>query len=84
MTKAAASRLENLAAAFALALTDDLQAAIENTSAMTGGASAALTTMLAYPGESLDALRRVLRLTPSGAGRLIDRLVEASLRAASS
>jgi MarR family transcriptional repressor of emrRAB len=79
MTQSATSRLENLAAAFALALTDDLQAAIEKTSAMTGGASAALTTMLAYPGGSLDALRRVLRLTPSGAGRLIDRLVDAGM-----
>lgn len=79
MTKSTAPRLENLAAAFALALNDDLQAAVEKTSAMTGGASAALTTMLAYPGGSLDTLRRILRLTPSGAGRLIDRLVEAGM-----
>ena len=43
------------------------------------GSAAALTTILAFPGESLDTLRRILRLTPSGAGRLIDRLAAADL-----
>jgi MarR family transcriptional regulator, negative regulator of the multidrug operon emrRAB len=79
MSKSAHSRLTNLTAAFALAATDDMLQAIENTSAMIGGTPAALTTLFAYPGQSLDALRKVLRLTPSGAGRLVDRLMAASL-----
>jgi MarR family transcriptional repressor of emrRAB len=29
--------------------------------------------LFAYPGQSPDALRKVLRLTPSGAGRLVER-----------
>jgi MarR family transcriptional regulator, negative regulator of the multidrug operon emrRAB len=72
-------RLTNLAAAFALAATDDMLAGIEATSAMIAGAPAALATVHAYPGMSLDTLRKFLRLTPSGAGRLVDRLVAAGL-----
>ena len=79
MPRSSEVRLTNLAAAFALAATDDMLAAIEASSAMIAGAPAALTTILAYPGGSLDTLRRILRLTPSGAGRLIDRLVAAGL-----
>ena len=70
-------RLVNLTGACALALVDDIDAAIEDTSEMVAGSPAALTTLLAYPGQSLDAVRRILRLTPSGAGRLIDRLAVA-------
>jgi MarR family transcriptional regulator, negative regulator of the multidrug operon emrRAB len=72
-------RLTNLAAAFALAATDDMLAAIEAMSAMIAGAPATLATVHAYPGISLDTLRRFLRLTPSGAGRLVDRLAAAGL-----
>lgn len=72
-------RLTNLAAAFALAATDDMLAGIEATSGMIAGAPAALATVHAYPGLSLDTLRKFLRLTPSGAGRLVDRLVAAGL-----
>jgi MarR family transcriptional regulator, negative regulator of the multidrug operon emrRAB len=72
-------RLTNLLAAFALAATDDMLARIEASSSMIGGAAAALTTILAFPGGSLDTLRKILRLTPSGAGRLVDRLAAAGL-----
>ena len=72
-------RLTNLAAAFALAATDDMLAAIEATSGMIAGAPAALAMVHAYPGMSLDTLRKFLRLTPSGAGRLVDRLAAAGL-----
>jgi MarR family transcriptional repressor of emrRAB len=72
-------RLTNLTAAFVLAATDDMLGAIEAGSTMIAGAPAALTTIFAFPGGSLDTLRRILRLTPSGAGRLIDRLVAAGL-----
>lgn len=74
-----ASRLTNLAAAFALAATDDMSAAIEAMSGMIAGAPAALAMVHAYPAISLDTLRKFLRLTPSGAGRLVDRLVAADL-----
>jgi MarR family transcriptional regulator, negative regulator of the multidrug operon emrRAB len=73
------SRLTNLVATFALAATDDMLSAIEARSAMIAGAPAALVSILIRPGESLDTLRKVLRLTPSGAGRLIDRLAAAGL-----
>jgi MarR family transcriptional regulator, negative regulator of the multidrug operon emrRAB len=75
----APSRLTNLAAAFALAATDDMLAAIEAMSGMIAGAPAALAMVHAYPGISLDTLCKFLRLTPSGAGRLVDRLVAAGL-----
>jgi DNA-binding MarR family transcriptional regulator len=71
--------LTNLTAAFALAATDDVLAAVATVSGMTGGSPAALAMVLAYPGISLDTLCRFLRLTPSGAGRLVDRLVAAGL-----
>src|SRR5688500_13469730 len=73
------SRLRNLAAAFALAATDDMWSAIETDSAMIAGAPAALATIFAFPGGSLDTLRTILRLTPSGAGRSVDRLVAEGL-----
>lgn len=79
MTPSSAPRLTNLLAAFALAATDDMLAAIEASSAMIPGSAAALTTIFAFPGGSLDTLRKILRLTPSGAGRLIDRLAAADL-----
>lgn len=79
MTLSSAPRLTNLVAAFALAATDDMLAAIEASSAMIPGSAAALTTIFAFPGGSLDTLRKILRLTPSGAGRLIDRLAAAGL-----
>jgi MarR family transcriptional repressor of emrRAB len=73
------SRLTNLTAAFALGATDDMLSAIEASSSMIPGSAAALTTILAFPGGSLDTLRKILRLTPSGAGRLVDRLAAAGL-----
>jgi MarR family transcriptional regulator, negative regulator of the multidrug operon emrRAB len=72
-------RLTNLTAAFALAATDDMLAAIEAMSGMIAGAPATLAMLVAYPGISLDTLRKFLRMTPSGAGRLVDRLVAAGL-----
>lgn len=71
--------LLNLMGALALALTDEMRTATEAKSALAAGAPSALTTITAFPGKSLDALRRILGLTPSGAGRLVDRLVEAGL-----
>jgi MarR family transcriptional regulator, negative regulator of the multidrug operon emrRAB len=79
MAAPSSARLTNLLAAFALAATDDMLTTIEAASAMIPGSAAALTTIYAFPGGSLDTLRKILRLTPSGAGRLIDRLAAAGL-----
>jgi len=76
---APSARLTNLLGACSLAMTDDMIAAISETSELVAGALAALATLLSYPALSLDALRKTLRLTPSGAGRLVDRLAEAGL-----
>jgi MarR family transcriptional regulator, negative regulator of the multidrug operon emrRAB len=79
MMEEVSPRLANLVGAMALVLIDDMRAAIEADSSMTAGVPSALTTMLAFPGKSLDALRKILGLTPSGAGRIVDRLVAAGL-----
>jgi MarR family transcriptional repressor of emrRAB len=79
MNDSDSGRLPNLLGAFALALSDDVRAAVEASAGLAAGAPAALNTILAYPGESLDALGKTLRLTPSGTGRLVDRLVAAGL-----
>jgi MarR family transcriptional regulator, negative regulator of the multidrug operon emrRAB len=64
------SRLENLAGAFGLAAADAQRATTD---------AAALTTLLAYPGSSIERLRRALSLTHSGGVRLVDRLAEEGL-----
>jgi DNA-binding MarR family transcriptional regulator len=58
-------RLENLAGAFGLAAADAQHA---------DSTSAALTTLLAYPGIPIQRLRHALALTHSGGVRLVDRL----------
>jgi len=68
------TRTANLLGALVVALGDMLREATEAASAHGATAPAALATIANAPGESLDALRRTLRLTPSGAGRLVDRL----------
>ncbi|MDG4821485.1 MarR family transcriptional regulator [Asanoa sp. WMMD1127] len=74
----------NLLGAFALAMADRTAAAV--TAAGEGGAAgnptaaAALSALLHFLDRpSIDQLRRVLGLTPSGAVRLVDRLAEAGL-----
>ncbi|MEV4533284.1 MarR family transcriptional regulator [Asanoa sp. NPDC049518] len=71
----------NLLGAFALAVADRTGAAM----AASGGAgnpttAAALSALLHFLDRpSIDQLRRVLGLTPSGAVRLVDRLADAGL-----
>lgn len=67
-------RTENLLGALAVALTDEIRAATEGASSYGVSGAAALTTVVAYPGESLNALAKTLGLTPAGASRLADRL----------
>lgn len=69
------AREANLLGTLSLALTDRVEAAVEACSPQGPSAPAALAALEGYlGGEPIDALRRVLGLTHSGAVRLVDRL----------
>jgi DNA-binding MarR family transcriptional regulator len=72
-------RLEQLLATQALAVTDRVHAATQAASAQEGSGPAALVHLKAHPGGSVGDLERVVGLSQTGAGRLVDRLVEADL-----
>src|SRR5882724_7174610 len=72
-------RLEQLLATQALAVADRVREAAEAASAQEGSGPAALVHLQAHPGGSVGDLERVVRLTQTGAGRLVDRLVAAGL-----
>ena len=67
-------RLENLAAAWALAAADAVRAETEKAAGHAAGAPAALVTLLAYPGASIERVRQAVGVTHSGGVRLVDRL----------
>lgn len=67
-------RTGNLVGALAIALGDALRLDLENASGRGITACAALATAFAYPGETVDALRRTLGLSAAGATRLVDGL----------
>lgn len=71
-----ASRFANLVATVAVALADQVREATEQASGLAGAGPAALV-MLAQSlrAGTMDDLRRAIGLTPSGAVRLVDRLV---------
>lgn len=73
------ARLEQLLATQALAVADRVREAAEAASAQEGSGPAALVHLQAHPGGSVVDLERVVRLTQTGAGRLVDRLVAAGL-----
>jgi MarR family transcriptional repressor of emrRAB len=70
----------NLAGALALALADRMHEAVSNAGGR-GASGAAALAALDGPaaGASIDALRRIVGLTHSGAVRLVDRLAAAGL-----
>lgn len=69
------AREANLLGTLSLALTDRVAAAVEACAPQGPSAPAALAALEGYlGGEPIDALRRVLGLTHSGAVRLVDRL----------
>jgi DNA-binding MarR family transcriptional regulator len=68
------TRDRNLIAAFALAAADAMRDAIEESVGQGGGAAAALVTIGAYPGRSIERLRAALRLSQPGTVRLVERL----------
>src|SRR4051794_382450 len=72
-------RLLNLVGAVALAVATAQRQITEKTLNFGGSAPAALVTIAAYPGKSVEELGAVLGLTQPGATRLIDRLERAVL-----
>jgi len=70
-----AEREVNLLAALSLVLSDRVRYATEQAAGHSSAAPAALIALGEFlEGGSLDDLRRVVALTPSGAVRLVDRL----------
>ncbi len=70
----------NVLGALALVITDRTTAAIAGASGLSASAAAAVSALHQFLDRpTLDHLRRVLGLTPSGAVRLVDRLAEAGL-----
>ena len=64
----------NLLGALSRALTDRVAAALDTTLGIGGNAAPALLSVGTRPGESIDQLSRVLRLTHSATVRMVDRL----------
>ena len=68
----------NLLGAFTLAVADRASDAVGGAAGQSGAAAAALSALQQFlDAPSVDRLRRVLGLTPSGAVRLVDRLAGA-------
>jgi DNA-binding MarR family transcriptional regulator len=75
-----ASRFANLVATVAVALSDQVREASERASGQAGAGPAALVMLSqSLRAGTMDDLRRAIGLTPSGAVRLVDRLVDDGL-----
>jgi DNA-binding MarR family transcriptional regulator len=68
------ARLANLLGVTALVAAERLRAAIEADLGSGGSGPAALVHLQAYPGESVEALRRVLGISQPATVRIVDRL----------
>jgi len=75
----AADRLANLLGVTALAAADRLRAAVEAEVGHGGTAPAILVHLHAHPGESVEALRRVLAISQPATVRAVDRLAQEGL-----
>ena len=76
----ALDRQANLLGALALVITDQSAEAVAAAAGQSVSAAAALSALHHFLDRpTLDRLRRVLGLTPSGAVRLVDRLADAGL-----
>jgi DNA-binding MarR family transcriptional regulator len=72
--------LANVLGALALVVTDEMVAAVTEGASGSVSDAAALSALSEFlDGATIDRVHRVLGLTPSGAVRLVDRLVEAGL-----
>src|SRR5688572_20358332 len=72
-------RLTNLLGVTALAASDRMRAAVEAELPAGGAAPAALVHLHAHPGETVEALRRVLGISQPATVRTVDRLAAAGL-----
>ena len=73
-------RAANLAGSGALAIADRMRTAVAEAAGLEGSGPAALVALHLYAeGEGVDTLARALRLSHSGAVRLVDQLVERGL-----
>jgi MarR family transcriptional regulator, negative regulator of the multidrug operon emrRAB len=72
-------RLENLLAALATSLSDQIHVATEDAAEHGASAPAALAAILRRPGQSIGELRARLELSHSATVRLVDRLAEDGL-----
>lgn len=80
MDRSTEARLANLLAVLALGLNDRVRSAEEAAAGHGAAAPSALVALHEFlGGASIDELRQVVGLTPSGAVRLIDKLSEAGL-----
>ena len=76
VSRAQSDHATNVVGAFALVAADEIRQATAQAAGHTDAAPAALTSLYEAPrGRSVDELRRVVGLTPSGGVRLVDRLV---------
>jgi DNA-binding MarR family transcriptional regulator len=73
------ARTLNMLGAVALALADRIAACAQAASSLHDSAASALVVIANHPGEPIDAIRRTLGLTHSGAVRLVDGLEAAGL-----
>jgi len=67
-------RTNNLLGALVVALADAMRTNIESASGQGVTAAAALATAFAFPGRSVDHLRRIVGLSAAGTTRLVDKL----------
>ncbi len=74
MKNDANARIENVLGSVASAISDAVQAAVDEAAGHTAAGPAALTALRIHRGCSVDHLAGVLGLTHSGTVRLIDRL----------
>lgn len=72
-------RLENLLGVAVLAAADRTSAAIAEVLGSGGAAPGALVHLAAYPGESTEALHRVLRISQPATVQVVGRLVDRGL-----
>src|SRR5215208_1659212 len=68
-------RLLNLLGATVLTATDRTSAAITDASGLGGAAPGVLVHLAAYPGESAEALHRVLRISQPGTAQVLATLL---------
>jgi DNA-binding MarR family transcriptional regulator len=67
-------RTNNLLGALVVALGDAMRSNVETASGHGVTAAAALATAFAFPGRSVDHLRKIVGLSAAGATRLVDKL----------